>query len=303
MTSQVMNRWGVIAVEGDDAVSFLQAQLSNDVAGMGEGQVRLAALCTAKGRMLGSFFVLRQGNRVLLVTRTDTIEALVKRLSMFVLRSKCKVRNACAEYALSFLPNAEVMGPMRVVWREDGGALVALRSLPAGLPGFLLQPAATHRADPGEGGDDAFELALQQLGLAYISQATVEMFIPQAVNFDLVGGVSFSKGCYPGQEIVARSHYLGKVKRRAFLASAIHEMPIPAASDVWQAGKTNEPAGLVINTLTHMGKHHLLVELLSEDALALGNVFYIMQGDSRIDLQVTSPPYDVNQKGNLFDAA
>ncbi|HEX4842218.1 MAG TPA: folate-binding protein [Limnobacter sp.] len=303
MTTQVLNRWGVIAVEGEDAVTFLQAQLSNDVAGMAEGQVRLAAFCTAKGRMLGSFFVLRQASKVLLVTRTDTVEPLVKRLSMFVLRSKCKVRNACADYALAFLPNTEAAGPMRVLWRNDGAAVVSLRSLAGATPGFSVHPVATAEPLQAQASDDAFEHVLQQLGVAYITQTTVEMFIPQAVNFDLVGGVSFSKGCYPGQEIVARSHYLGKVKRRAFPATASHPLPIAAGTDVWQQGKTNEPSGLIINSVTHQGKQHFLVELVADDALAPGNGFYSIQGETQVDLQVLPPPYDVHQKGSLFDAA
>ncbi|HEX4918957.1 MAG TPA: folate-binding protein [Limnobacter sp.] len=303
MTTQVLNRWGVIAVEGDDAVTFLQAQLSNDVAGMSEGQMRLAALCTAKGRMLGSFFVLRKGKLVFLATRKDTIDALVKRLSMFVLRSKCKVRNASAEYALGFVSNTDAPGPMRVVWADDGAAVASLRSLAGRLPGLVLQPRTEAQTLLVVEGDDDFEYTLQQLGMAYISQATAEMFIPQAVNFDLVGGVSFSKGCYPGQEIVARSHYLGKVKRRAFIATGNHAMPIAAGTDVWQHGKTNEPAGLVINAVAHQGRQHLLVELVADEALTPGNGFYITQGDTQVDLHLGPPPYDVHQKGNLFDTA
>jgi len=142
--------------------------------------------------------------------------------------------------------------------------------------------------------DDAFEFALQQLGIAYVSQATVEMFIPHAINFDLVGGVSFSKGCYPGQEIVARSHYLGKVKRRVFQATANSDVAVLAGQDVWLTGKENEPAGQVATAVSHNGMQHLLVELAD---------FTVKNDSGEVSLRVNAPPYDVHQKGNVFEVA
>ena len=90
MQNETLNRWGIISVEGEDAASFLHAQLSNDVMGLNNASMRIAGLCTAKGRLLGTFFVVKNNAcKVLLICRKDTIAALVKRLSMFVLRSKC----------------------------------------------------------------------------------------------------------------------------------------------------------------------------------------------------------------------
>lgn len=300
MSALFLSRWGVIGVDGDDAVTFLQSQLSNDVAGMAETQLRMAALCTAKGRMLGSFFVMRQGKQVFLLCRQETIPALVKRLSMFVLRSKCKVRDCSTEFTLGFLPDATMASPMRVQWDEQGNATASLRNLNGLTPGiqlFLAETANTH----GEG-DDAFEYALQQLGIAYVSQTTVEMFVPQTVNFDLVGGVSFSKGCYPGQEIVARSHYLGKVKRRVFQASAVGNMAIAAGQDVWLTGKDNEPAGTVATAVTFNGQQHLLVELPVDDAEQTSAEFLVKGETGSVAFKVSPPPYDVHQKGNVFEA-
>ncbi|MCR2746932.1 CAF17-like 4Fe-4S cluster assembly/insertion protein YgfZ [Limnobacter parvus] len=304
MSAQFLSRWGVIGVEGDDAVAFLQAQLSNDVAGMAESQLRMAGLCTAKGRLLGSFFVLRHGKQVFLMCRKETIPALVKRLSMFVLRSKCKVRDCTAEYKLAYLPDSALVAPMRVQWEDSAdvkNATASLRQLNGTTPGFQLV-AATGALEQAEA-DDAFEFALQQLGIAYVSQATVEMFIPQAINFDLVGGVSFSKGCYPGQEIVARSHYLGKVKRRVFQATANSDVLVLAGQDVWLAGKENEPAGQVATAVSHNGVQHLLVELAVGDTEQAGATFTVKNDLGEVSLQVNAPPYDVHQKGNVFEVA
>lgn len=299
MSAQFLSRWGVIGVDGDDAVTFLQSQLSNDVLGMAESQLRIAGLCTAKGRLLGSFFVLRHEKQVFLVCRKDNIAALVKRLNMFVLRSKCKVRDCTAEYQLAFLSNSELTSPMRVQWDEQGNATAGLRALRGDAPGFQLV-AGKEQAEQGDA-DDHFEFALQQLGIAYVSQATVEMFIPQAINFDLIGGVSFSKGCYPGQEIVARSHYLGKVKRRVFQAAADGASKVNAGQDVWLSGKENEPAGAVVTAVGFNGQQHLLVELPVEDADQKSAKFIVKTETGEIQLTVQPPPYDVHQKGNVFE--
>jgi tRNA-modifying protein YgfZ len=304
MSAQFLSRWGVIGVEGDDAVTFLQAQLSNDVAGMSESQLRMAGLCTAKGRLLGSFFMLRRNQQVFLVCRKETVPALVKRLSMFVLRSKCKVRDCTAEYQVAYLPDSSLLAPMRVQWVENAetaNAVVSLRALNGIIPGFQLIASADAVAQSEA--DDAFEFALQQLGIAYVSQATVEMFIPQAINFDLVGGVSFSKGCYPGQEIVARSHYLGKVKRRVFQATANSDVAVLAGQDVWLTGKENEPAGQVATAVSHNGMQHLLVELAVGDAEQAGAEFTVKNDSGEVSLRVNAPPYDVHQKGNVFEVA
>lgn len=304
MSAQFLSRWGVIGVEGDDAVTFLQAQLSNDVAGMSESQLRMAGLCTAKGRLLGSFFMLRRNQQVFLVCRKETVPALVKRLSMFVLRSKCKVRDCTAEYQVAYLPDSSLLAPMRVQWVENAetaNAVVSLRALNGIIPGFQLIASADAVAQSEA--DDAFEFALQQLGIAYVSQATVEMFIPQAINFDLVGGVSFSKGCYPGQEIVARSHYLGKVKRRVFQATANSDVAVLAGQDVWLTGKENEPAGQVATAVSHDGMQHLLVELAVGDAEQAGAEFTVKNDSGEVSLRVNAPPYDVHQKGNVFEVA
>ncbi len=299
MSAQVLSRWGVIVVEGDDAVTFLQAQLSNDIAGMPESQMRLASLCTAKGRMLGSFFMLRREKQVLLLCRSDTIEALVKRLSMFVLRSKCKVRDASSEFDLAFENTSQQNKPMNVVWGEAPLATASLRMLRSAMPAISIHPSG---GMPGIAqGDDAFEYCLQQLGISYIQKSTVEMFVPQTINFDLFGGVSFSKGCYPGQEVVARSHYLGKVKRRAFQATTDQNEEVIPGMDVWLEGKDNEPAGLVITRVNMEGRQHLMVELQVEDGENPDSTFWI-KGDSKsFPLTISPPPYDVHQKGNQFE--
>lgn len=299
--SKLLSRWGVIGVEGADAVNFLHTQLSNDLANLQENTLQITGLCSAKGRLLSTFFVLRRAETVMLVCRRELVGALVKRLSMFVLRSKCKVMDWCAQWALEFVPNIPTpQHAMHVAWFTDHEAQASLRPWQGQLSGFRLVSIQeeTPICAPNESMDDAFELALFNLGIAHIAPNMVEQFIPQAINLDLVGGVSFSKGCYPGQEIVARSHYLGKVKRRAFKATS--ETPnLQAGADIWLQGKDNEPIGQIIAVV---GQKYALVELPLEAVETEGALFLVKTATGETPLCITAPPYDVHQKGNQFEA-
>lgn len=308
MSYRVLSRWGVICVQGEDAAQFLHTQLSNSIKDLPENKVRLAAFCNAKGRILGTFLIVRRGEQYFLICPSNTIASLSKRLGMFILRSKCKAVDASQLWRLRFVQAVEgLIGsthPMSAQWGQDGACILALRPHNGGTPGLVLSPvneASLEDTPPLSSEDDQFELALQQLGIAFVSAETVEMFIPQAINFDLVGGVNFEKGCYPGQEIVARSHYLGKSKRRAFGAVLTGGEAIRAGMDVWLAGKTNEPIGNVI-TAVHIGGHtHLMVDCSLEEAQNPESEFTINTSDKTLIFRLNNPPYDVREKGSQFN--
>jgi folate-binding protein YgfZ len=237
---------GVIRVQGADAAAFLHGQLTQDFAQLGETAARLAAFCTPKGRMLASFIGWRRGpDEILLVCGRDVLPAALKRLSMFVLRAKAKLADASAEFALAGLAGAELAGS-GAPWtlRRDGEAQVvqlypgdgqprALWVAPAGTQppaGPALTPALWHWGEV-------------RSGIARISAPVVEAFVPQMLNYESVGGVNFKKGCYPGQEVVARSQFRGTLKRRGFLAHADAELA--AGQEVFQAADAEQPAGVV----------------------------------------------------------
>ena len=235
---------GVIAVAGEDAASFLQNQLTNDFALLPGGEARLAAWCSPKGRMLASFIGLRRGtDEILLVTSRDTLAPTLKRLSMFVLRSKAKLRDASAEFALYGVAGDEqAKAPWQL--RRDGDSFFvslypadavprSLAVVPAGLPapaGAALDPV---RWAWGE----------VRSGIATITAPIVEAFVPQMLNYESVGGVNFKKGCYPGQEVVARSQFRGTLKRRAYLAHCGGEMA--AGQELFHESDREQPCGLV----------------------------------------------------------
>ena len=244
-----LHHLGVIRAQGADAASFLQGQLTQDFALLGTGEARLAAFCTAKGRMLASFIGFKRANDdILLVCSRDLLPATLKRLSMFVLRAKAKLSDATEEFALFGLVGDTLKGLVsgpRAPWAlEPAGNAHLVHLYPAdGQPRALwVGPAGEAPAGP------ALEPELWQWGevrsgIATLSTPIVEAFVPQMLNYESVGGVNFKKGCYPGQEVVARSQFRGTLKRRAFIAHADAELK--AGQEVFQAADPEQPAGIV----------------------------------------------------------
>ena len=247
---------GVIRAVGEDAVKFLQGQLTQDVASMGLTQARLAAFCNAKGRMQASFIVFKRSqDEVLLVCSRDILSSTLKRLSMFVMRAKAKLSDASAEFALYGVVGSAIetiAESARLDWAKAdiGDANMVF------LPPAAGQTRALWCAPVGTPMPSAPILALEiwqwlevQSGIAMITQPVFEAFVPQMLNYESVGGVNFKKGCYPGQEIVARSQFRGTLKRRAYL---MHTLAAPfVGQEVFQAHDTEQPCGLVVAAAAH----------------------------------------------------
>ncbi len=239
---------GVIAADGEDAVKFLQGQLTQDVALMGARQAHLAAFCSAKGRMLASFVVVKRSpEQLLLVCSRDLLATTLKRLQMFVLRAKVRLSDASDTYALFGLAGDAVpAGLPAAPWSHlptgDGSAV---RLYPcAGTPRALwvgpvgdVPPGAPLRE-----ADWAFLDAAS--GVATLTQPVVEAFVPQMLNYESVGGVSFKKGCYPGQEVVARSQFRGTLKRRAYVAQA--DAAVQPGQELFHHTDSEQPVGSVV---------------------------------------------------------
>ena len=258
---------GLIRASGEDAASFLHNLLTNDITHLEEGQVRRAALCTAKGRMIASFLIWREGSDYLLQLSADILPGILKKLSMYILRSKVKLTDVSSERVQIGLLGiaAGPDEPMRFAPCEDG---VALR-LDAGRS-ILVVPADQAESRLAGLGTQAplseWHLAEIRAGIPRVVAATQEAFVPQMVNFEVadVGGVSFQKGCYPGQEIVARTHYLGKVKRR--MVRARLDSAVAAGTDTFTPEAGDQHCGAVVLSapLPDGGMECLLVSQVSE---------------------------------------
>ncbi|NMM07434.1 folate-binding protein [Polaromonas sp.] len=257
-----LTHFGVIRVAGAEAVKFLQGQLTQDVALLGLSEAHLAAFCNAKGRMQASFVVFKRmagaDEEILLVCSRDILAATLKRLSMFVLRAKARLSDASDEFALYGVTGGaldaieSIASGARPAWAKvdfDAANLVFLYP-GAGQPRALW--CAPAGAEPPAGAP--LDLGLWhwlsvQSGIAMITQPIFEAFVPQMLNYESVGGVNFKKGCYPGQEIVARSQFRGTLKRRAYL---MHTAAAPVVGqEVFHASDTEQPCGMVAAAAAH----------------------------------------------------
>ena len=245
-----LNHLGVIRAEGEDAVKFLHGQLTHDFALLGLDHARLTAFLSAKGRMQASFIGFKRSpTEVWLVCSRDLLAPTLKRLSMFVMRAKCKLTDATADtqvFGLAGSAIESIAGSALPAWfKADFGAASVVHLPPAaGQPRALWVAPVGEAAPAGPALDPAvWAWGEVQSGVATLSAPLVEAFVPQMLNYESVDGVSFKKGCYPGQEVVARSQFRGAIKRRAYLAHADAELA-PGA-DVFSPADPEQPCGTV----------------------------------------------------------
>ncbi|MES2511458.1 MAG: folate-binding protein [Pseudomonadota bacterium] len=238
---------GVIRAVGEDTVKFLQGQLTQDLALLGLNEARLAAFCNAKGRMQASFIVFKRSEEdVLLVCSRDLLAQTLKRLSMFVLRAKTKLTDASADFLLLGLTLGETAPPGPAPWsRQDTGAANVVVLYPAdGVQRALwCAPQGTALPEGAALAEGMWNWLDARAGIAMITGPVFEAFVPQMLNYESVGGVNFKKGCYPGQEIIARSQFRGTLKRRAYIAHCAESAVVGA--EVFHAADAEQPCGLV----------------------------------------------------------
>ena len=241
---------GVIRVEGEDGAKFLQGQLTQDFALLRPDEARLAAFCTAKGRMQASFIGLRRTpTEILLVCSRDILASTLKRLSMFVLRAKARLTDATADFRIFGLAGAALEGlegGLARPWSKvDVGAAQVVGLYPADGQARALWIAPADQPAPAGASltSDLWQWSEVRSGIATVTAPIVEAFVPQMLNYESVGGVNFKKGCYPGQEVVARSQFRGTLKRRAFLVHC--DSMLAAGQEVFQAADAGQPCGMV----------------------------------------------------------
>ncbi|NMM75762.1 folate-binding protein YgfZ [Acidovorax sp. SRB_24] len=246
-----LNHLGVIRAEGEDAAKFLHGQLTQDFALLGLHEARLAAFLSAKGRMQASFIGFKRSpTEVLLVCSRDLLAPTLKRMSMFVMRAKARLSDATEDFALYGLAgNAllSIAGSAQPAWSKADFGSATLVHLPAadGQPRALWVAPAGESPPAGAALDPAlWAWGEVRSGVATLTAPLVEAFVPQMLNYESVGGVSFKKGCYPGQEVVARSQFRGAIKRRAYLVHAPAALAVGA--EVFAADELEQPCGTLV---------------------------------------------------------
>jgi len=221
----------LLEIAGDDATAFLHGQFTNDVESLPVGAAQWNGWCSAKGRLLATFLLVRTETGYLMMLPATIAPGVAKRLGMFVLRSRVKIRDVSADLARIGLAGkvaasvaarhwGHTPDPMRSV-ESKGSRCVALdasRFVVLAPMADAQEALEVFSENVTRAGAEAWEWTMIAAGVPTIVTETQEAFVPQMANLELIGGVSFKKGCYPGQEIVARTQYRGILKRRMALA-------------------------------------------------------------------------------------
>jgi tRNA-modifying protein YgfZ len=257
-----------IEVSGADAPTFLQGQFTADVRQVTPEHSQLSAWCNAKGRVLVNFRLFQRENAYYLWLPRSLAEATLKRLRMYVLRAKVSLRQAdeLAAIAVSRIDfSATFPTQDHGVYTQQGLSQIRLSATrclyvaeQSSLQALWLELAA--RARPS--GFATWQLEEILAGVPWISPATVEAFVPQMIRYDSLGGVSFNKGCYTGQEVVARSHFLGSLKRHCYRLRL--DVNAPAGNAIHAPG--DDSAGLIVNSAPHPAGDFISLAVLKDSA-------------------------------------
>jgi folate-binding protein YgfZ len=270
---------GLIAASGDEAAHFLHNQLTNDVEHLREDEVRIAGYCSPKGRLLADLLMWKDHGEIMLQLPREIQPGVQKRLQMYILRAKAKLNDVSEQRAMIGLAGPAVASvlmpwfptlPVTIYGKVESEAGILIRHpnafetpryqwITTNEIAIAAWPKLTEVLQAS--GADAWELAEIDSGVPHITAATQEQFVPQMINFELIGGVNFKKGCYPGQEIVARSQYLGKLKRRMLRASVASATVAPG-TEIFSSEDPSQPCGMVVNAARIDGKEaDCLVEI------------------------------------------
>ncbi len=295
---------GLIRVQGEDARTFLQGQLTNDINEVSEEQAQLSAWCTPKGRMLALFLVFQRGDDLYLQLPRERLDAVLKRLRMFVLRTRVTLEDASDALAIAGVWGYCLGSQLESLPEQDFGAAnlngLTLIRFPGASPRVQIigEPEALANfwqplADEGTlAHEQSWTLHNIRAGLPTVVDATAEAFIPQMLNLDVLGGISFTKGCYTGQEVVARMKYLGQLKRRMYLARLSGETPAAPGDALWsKESQSAQGAGrIVLTAKTEDG---------GQETLVVAEISAAKKGGMRLtdengpEVVLSPPPYEV----------
>lgn len=256
-----LGQFGTLRATGEDAQSFLQNMLSNDIHEVDAGRAQLSSLNSPKGRMQATMLIWRDGDGYLLRLPRVLCEPMRKKLGMYVLRAKVKISDASDEVVLLGLSGEDAQEILRRQFGELPQPPFGFTDTEqAGVLRFddtrfqisttvqyapTLWQSLSHHAQPA--GSACWDWLDIRNGIPVILPQTQEQFVPQMANLDLIGGVNFKKGCYPGQEIVARMQYLGKLKRRMYLAHLDSGAAPQPGDELFSAEMEGQASGMIVN--------------------------------------------------------
>lgn len=280
-------------IGGDDAEAFLQGQLTNDIAQVSAERGQLTSYCTPKGRMLAIFQLCQWQKKYIAILRKDIAESVMQRLKMFVLRSKVEIKprttidsiiGLCGSDTESVLSSLKLQHPNEDYETSSSEHALCVK-IPGVVPRYLLlgDKSITLKVNDLDKNklhifsDNYWQWLDIMSGIPVVTKTTQETFVPQMTNMELIDGVSFSKGCYPGQEVVARLHYLGNASRRMYRFETQSEEELQPGENVYRTDLDNDQSiGSVVSAIkqnddTIAGLAVLRIEAAQQNQLAIGS--------------------------------
>ncbi len=300
-----LSHFGLLEFSGEGAQSFLNGQLSCDVVGLSPWHAQYGSYSTPQGRMLASFLLWRAADTYCMQLPRNMCDLVRKRIAMFILRSKVKVTDVSNGWTLFGVAGTNAAQAIKKKLGQVPSAPMEMTTtenvfiLRLDATRFQLIVAADHAPQISNTVADettpashaAWDLLDIRAGIPFITPKTQEQFVPQMTNLDLIGGVSFSKGCYPGQEIVARTHYRGKLKQRMYLARIDTANPPHAGDKVFSSDLGAQAAGTIINAApAPEGGYDALAVLQIESAAGGDTHWKSLEGPQ---LQLRPLPYEI----------
>ena len=307
-----LSQLGLVAISGPEAANFLQGQLTNDVLALSENASQLGSHCSPKGRMLASFRVFRTDEAIYLQLPRPKVDAMVKRLRMYLLRTKAAVEDEsdrlvaigiAGECAPSVLGSLLDSVPQQDNGLTRSGDTIAIR-VPGPSPRFEILGPPSVMATLWNGladeatvvNADFWELLNIRAGIPPVFPETSDAFVPQMANLQLLDGVSFKKGCYTGQEVVARMQYLGKLKRRMYLSRVTAEIPpLPGDTLHCPSSSSEQATGKIVDARLNIDGDYEVLAVVEIEAAENGEVR--LDGPEGPLLSFSEPPYGFPAKG------
>ena len=297
---------GIIKITGEDKQTFLQGQLTNDTRNISASDSQLSSYCTPKGRMMTSFRIFSDiDNNWYIVIPLQSLESTLKRLRMFVLMSKVELTDVTDSMAaiglegdITSLFDKKLPDKTDQTIHENGISLIRVtthrdRYMAVGQT-EAVQQLWQKAEQANAAGTLNWRLADIEDGIPNVFESTREAFIPQMTNLQLINGVSFTKGCYTGQEVVARMQYLGKLKRRMYSVSFDHDgIPQPGDDIFSSTSSSGQGAGKLVDVIATGNNHFKGLAVLEISGVENGE--FHLYDDQGPALQVSPPPYEFEQ--------
>ncbi len=257
-----LSHYALIEANGDDVVDFFQGQFTNDIKLVSEQVGQLSAYCNPKGRILASFRIFKRQQNYYLSLRSDICDATLKRLRMFVMRSKVVLTDKSDEFSRIGIAGVNATDKLAAIFtncpvKADESVTendITIIKIAGTVPRYeahgpiskIQELWQSLQSDATMIGENSWNLLTIRAGIPEIVTETVEAFVPQMVNLQAINSLSFTKGCYPGQEVVARMHYLGKLKRRLFIASLDSDTLPSAGQAVLTSDESEQKVGQIV---------------------------------------------------------